>query len=1025
MLFKDWGVYILENSYRNIKFDNVDLRGKDYLGTRLYSNELKEKIVDYFSSSDKKPLYIGIVGNWGSGKSTIVETVLNEIREENKKVHNESKKTRIFTYDAWKYEGDSFRRNFIENILKQSGIKEDDELYKKTEEQLYEDKAISSESIIERMKLSRIKDKDYKSLPAYIGAIIVIIFTIILCIITRDTYATTFGFTISLISYLGAINMLYATTTYTISKYFSPEQFYKAFKKVLEKAGGNKNIIFIDNIDRCDKEKMIETFKTMKGFFDDKERMIYIVPFDKTAFVKAYDEEYAQYYMEKIFDIMIDIKNYDNTDKLDFIIELLKEYKNYNEIFNSTIKDMISKCSFDTPREIINVLNSYITEYNIMVKKNSINFFKDESNLNYLMKYTIMKIKFPSLFEMGHKSLTKFKDLEKTLYDIEINDDSKKTYPFLTEDLKFFLLLTNHIVPSDYSNFYSLQNNKNYRLEYELDRLISARKYQELNNIIEKEGNKKFLDYLNRTVSYDLENGLWDISIPNNLLFLINLIKQGNKLLTSEEKNEVLNSWQIIFSSNEFKEKVLYKGLISFEDAIFITIHNINNKQMKRDLLNGLINNNFSYKEEQILENTIKIINELVFDDITDTDKDFINSNVKIMIDNNIYKNESYLSCFSGNISLYISESNFVDLFNKIDTEDIIVFNNLLNGISKKFIKDYNENVFREIIKCFNKIGNTIKDINSIDNFFKFLFNNKDKNNWKNIVESLNVSLGFVEEENTSFYVNTLNIYSELVNHNETIKNVILNSENIKNRKEILKYIMNYKTLTLNPIIELLQHFIEKLEYTEYKDNLKIILKFYDNNYSVVKEWFTNYCISNEQTLVDTYNDIPIPETKEKFANDCIEKINTIENELRFMILFESSDERFKTLINKYTDIEILTKIVSECKKQYNVSLAYDKLLDIVKNKDSILDNEFNSIFELLNSSIINKNNCKAMIKTLINGKISPQNINNIFISNIITDKELLKTIKAKLIELEILQDENKKTKELEEQKKEEEEIHE
>ena len=137
-----------KNDKYYIESSCINLNKKDYLENYIYSDELCNKIENYFNSSITHPLYIGIVGAWGSGKTSVVETALSK----------QDKKTKIYKYDAWKYEDDSFRRNFIQDILSQSGLKQDNKVYKKIIESLYEDYSINFNSIIERMKLSEKKD---------------------------------------------------------------------------------------------------------------------------------------------------------------------------------------------------------------------------------------------------------------------------------------------------------------------------------------------------------------------------------------------------------------------------------------------------------------------------------------------------------------------------------------------------------------------------------------------------------------------------------------------------------------------------------------------------------------------------------------------------------------------------------------------------------------------------------------------------------------------------------------------------
>ena len=87
-----------------------------------------------------------------------------------------------------------------------------------------------------------------------------------------------------------------------------------------------KNIILIDNLDRCDEDELKKTLSAIKGFYLEKdnsnqEKIIFIIPLDISSLKQAYKENEI-YYLDKIFDDMIYIKDKYSTDKLDFINQI-------------------------------------------------------------------------------------------------------------------------------------------------------------------------------------------------------------------------------------------------------------------------------------------------------------------------------------------------------------------------------------------------------------------------------------------------------------------------------------------------------------------------------------------------------------------------------------------------------------------------------------------------------------------------------------------------------------------------------
>ena len=57
---------------------------------------------------------VALKGPFGSGKSTVVQLLENELEDVDKE---EGEDTRIFTYDAWEHQGDPLRRSFIESLV--------------------------------------------------------------------------------------------------------------------------------------------------------------------------------------------------------------------------------------------------------------------------------------------------------------------------------------------------------------------------------------------------------------------------------------------------------------------------------------------------------------------------------------------------------------------------------------------------------------------------------------------------------------------------------------------------------------------------------------------------------------------------------------------------------------------------------------------------------------------------------------------------------------------------------------------
>ena len=54
---------------------------------------------------------IALVGEWGSGKSTIIELLKGELANE------KANSAHVFIYDAWSHQGNSLRRAFLDDFI--------------------------------------------------------------------------------------------------------------------------------------------------------------------------------------------------------------------------------------------------------------------------------------------------------------------------------------------------------------------------------------------------------------------------------------------------------------------------------------------------------------------------------------------------------------------------------------------------------------------------------------------------------------------------------------------------------------------------------------------------------------------------------------------------------------------------------------------------------------------------------------------------------------------------------------------
>jgi len=155
------------------------------------------------------------------------------------------------------------------------------------------------------------------------------------------------------------------------SFYRSNEEFKKSFREVedlvLKKAGAKKLLVFIDDLDRCEPENVLNLITALKLFFTYGNKTIYFSGLDKSAVTKAVKTKYqdvvkSEEYMEKVFDVAFNMpKTYSLRKMLErnfFNLEI-KTSNGQTYLSKDLIEDFFVSIGFTNPRHLKKVLNKY------------------------------------------------------------------------------------------------------------------------------------------------------------------------------------------------------------------------------------------------------------------------------------------------------------------------------------------------------------------------------------------------------------------------------------------------------------------------------------------------------------------------------------------------------------------------------------------------------------------------------------------------------------------------------------------
>lgn len=442
---------------------NLNEKENDLLNGKSYVETLKNIIKN---APRTGTFTIGLFGEWGSGKSSIIKTVKDEIS----KNHNEFGSMKFVIYDAWKYVQDSFRRMFLLNLQKELKQEKTDLM----------EKFYCNKTVEQTIKLKFSSQKFYWIFVMLFVASVVAI--IALPSVSNDnnkiwTLSAFIGFIISLLGLL--VNVVFRCfnelkTSTNAPLMFAPEQFEDCFKDILSNAlkkntftairnwvKGNtdkndKIIIVIDNIDRCSSDRAYELLTDIKNFMGNYDNLVFIIPIDDTALKKHLiknnnSNRDAEEFLRKFFNVELRIKPLENVELYDFADNLNKKYQ-LN--FRPDTISIIANDYATNPRRIIQLCNNLTSEINVLSKSCDKEFI--EKNESVICKALIIKEEWPEYYRLmlSDNSLLK----AQSFMPEKEKDNDKKLDSFLR---RTFFLTQNvdiSVIETILSNKVSFQN---------------------------------------------------------------------------------------------------------------------------------------------------------------------------------------------------------------------------------------------------------------------------------------------------------------------------------------------------------------------------------------------------------------------------------------------------------------------------------------------------------------------------------------------------------------------------------------
>jgi KAP family P-loop domain/Domain of unknown function (DUF4440) len=312
-------------------------------------------ITELIVSSDPQ-FTIGVFGDWGTGKSTILRNIRQKLEKKYRCV--------CLEFDAWQYEQETAQMS-IPLILAIIA-----EIYKNNKDKIDNFDRESNENFKE--KLSRIFSGLSLSLkfgiPGMADLGLGYDFSKVLDNGSRFRFLSTRRrierFSLEQTKLQEGIDLIKKLIDMNIVK--GPKENQKL-----------KLVVFIDDLDRCTPEKAVEIFEVVKIFLGIK-GIVYVIGLSQKIVKLAIDEKYkhlrgqfsGEEYLRKIIQLQFPIPQIQLEEVTDYIVSLLDEYEDlqYHEFFSKN-RQLIALGMEPNPRQIKRYLNNFILSFEIAKRR--------------------------------------------------------------------------------------------------------------------------------------------------------------------------------------------------------------------------------------------------------------------------------------------------------------------------------------------------------------------------------------------------------------------------------------------------------------------------------------------------------------------------------------------------------------------------------------------------------------------------------------------------------------------------------
>lgn len=946
----------------------------DLLGNSIYVDQLIEMIS--YSMKTQQVESIGLYGGWGSGKTSIVKSLKKAIE-----LNNGFKgRCRFFTYNAWQYNNDSFRKNFIASII------DNDEDKEKYLNKVYTSETETTIKINEKLKKYRF---------LFIGVIIIV--AVLYFCIKSNLNRNDFNDALNLLSEIISLGIFAYVADFIfkkiavetqISKHreYSPYDFLDDFKEQIKKKE-YYSIFVIDDIDRCSTTQVLEILETIKGLLKsvDKYNYLFLIPLDKERIIsilkseKNYSDLDCINYFSKIFDLSIEMKQVGNLN----LFEMAKNKSNEIDLdISNNSLSLLTDFIFSTPRDVKSTLNTLKIMNQLLEKKVIKRFVLNKSDENIFEEFVILYIleyRWKSFFDFVIAKAKKWNIDLKIQFESYHSNDSK-----IDDELKSFIGRLSETKMKYFDAYVFLKNDKAAIDDDILNKML----YINFESLNENDYlNNQFictLEYFYKI--YIVERELYDRYLSRFIVIYFKFIQINSKNYDKLTRSSInFNFILKIMSENNFSDQ-------SIDDFVIKTTKVIQNEDnlvltSEMNKFYEIYINKFLLKSKHT-ESKINFAKSKIFNQIK------IDKNERLILVKQIIKEDKNSEKFIDIINQFKSSQEDLEelLDTSIENKRIDIISDIVH-MRCTLLKKYSSQIFE--VMSFKQVINNSQNLN----------NELEQKHFENELDIINLGLSKDIGEVVA-YVDNTSVISYCDRH---LRQLLGISKFIA--EKYIKFVnlydgIKYKNLSLIPKL------VEVLCSENTNDVLLKTIQSYD--YAVTNELYILAISMNNKNVVSNYIDFVKKETSVNL--DVWYKLAETKNNISFGFNYISyhsvtmnyvffKDYLFINLLNINIEFALNSMNKYSIKDLFKIN-GFDSFISGLKKKDDrrllliTLIKDIDDYSECLKfaakSTNVTRYHCA--FKNIVNNVSSVDELKKIHDKHDILDKTELNVIKEKVL---------------------------